>query len=187
MSLSKLLSGFLLNLIPILSFARVMALLSTPQDLPYSNSSLARVLFLYIVTGLLVLVSNDTDLLTAVALLVMDLIVLVGFIKFCLYTRNNASRYQQTLFACLGIGVFFQLLSLPLILMIDTSADAATANNVFAGFYYLSLVIWQITVIAHILRHAMNMRLTQTLLLSFSYFILVYFLSYQIDVLLAAT
>lgn len=177
--------GFFLNLIPFLSFARVMALLTAPQDLPYSNSSLARILFLYIVTGLLVLVFNDTDLLTAVALLAMDLLVLVGFIKFCLYTRNNTDRYQQTLFACLGVGVFFQLLSLPLILMIDTAADTATAINVFAGFYYLALVCWQITVIAHILRHAMNMQLTQTLLLSFSYFILIIFLSNQVVALLA--
>lgn len=176
-----------MNLIPILSFARVMALLSAPQDLLYTNSSLARVLFLYIATGMLVLVSNGTDLLTAVALLVMDLTVLVGFIKFCLYSRNNTSRYQQTLFACLGIGVFFQLLSLPLILMIDTSTDTATVSNVLAVFYYLSLVIWQITVIAHILRHAMNMQLTQTILLSFSYFILIIFLSNQIVGLLAAT
>lgn len=176
-----------MNLIPILPFARVMALLSAPQDLPYSNSSLARVLFLYIATGLLVLVFNGSDLLTAVALLVMDLIVLVGFIKLCLYTRNNAGRYQQTLFACLGVGVLFQLLLLPLILMIDSSTDKDTANNVFAGFYYLSLVVWQITVIAHILRHAMDMQLTQTLLLSFSYFILIIFLSNQIVVLLTAT
>lgn len=176
-----------MNFIPVLPFLRVMGVLSAPQDLPYSNSLLARVLFLYIATGLLVLLLGETDLLTAVTLISMDLLVLIGFIKFCLYTRNNSDRYLQTLFACLGVGVIFQLLSMPLMLMIDTGAEAAEVNNFFVGIYYLLLVSWQITVIAHILRHAMNMAMTLTLLLSFSYFLLVIFISNQVVTILTAT
>lgn len=161
-----------------------MLLRLAPQDLTYSKQHLVNLLSVYILSGLLVLLIGETDLMTAMALMTMDLLVLVGFIKFCLYTRNNTSRYLQTLFAVLGVGLCFQLLSLPLVFLIDTTAETPTANNVLAGFYYLILVSWQVTVIAHILRHAMGMVMSQTLLLSFSYLLLIIFLSNQIVSLL---
>lgn len=175
-----------MNFIPVLPFLRIMGLLAAPQDLPYSKPLLTRVLIVYLITGMMVLLPGATDLFTAVALMALDLAMLAGFIKFCLYTRNASGRFLQTILACLGVGIFFQLLSLPLVLALNVGPDASQANNAASGIFYLILISWQVTVIAHILRHAMNMVMTLSLLLSFSYLLLVILMSNQLVVFLAS-
>ncbi|MDH5425149.1 MAG: hypothetical protein OEY29_09160 [Gammaproteobacteria bacterium] len=176
-----------MNVLPALSFIRIMGLLSAPQDLPYSKSLLRQVLFIYFVSGLLVLLPGTSDLFTAVVLMLLDLAMLTGFLKFCLYTRNTSTRFLQTFIACLGVGVLFQLLALPLVLVMNTGAELSQANNALGALFYFLLLSWQVTVIAHILRHAMNMQMTLTLLLSFSYVLLVIYISNQAVILLAAS
>lgn len=175
----------MLNFIPAILFIRIMGLLSAPQDLPYSISLLSRVLILYLLTGMLVLIPGSEDLFTIIVLLVLDIVLLVSFLKFCLYTRNTSGRFVQTLIACLGVGVVFQVLALPLVLVLNTASEASEAGNALGGLFYLLLVSWQVTVMAHILRHAMNMTLSLTLMLSFSYFLLVIVISNQVVSLLA--
>jgi len=175
-----------LNFIPAQVFLRIMALMAGPQDLPYSTTLLIRVLVLYLFTGLMVLMPGSSDLFTAMALMLIDLALLVAFIKFCLYTRNTQARFLQTFLACLGVGVVFQLLALPLVMVLNSAAESSQANNAVGGLFYLLLVSWQVTVMAHILRHAMNMMLSLTLMLSFSYFLLIIFISNQVVTLLSA-
>lgn len=146
-----------------------------------------RVLTVYLLTGLLVLLTGSADLFSAVTIMALDLVLLIAFLKFCLYTRNTPYRFNQTFLACLGIGIIFQLLALPLVAVLNTGAEAADANNAVGGLIYLILVSWQVTVIAHVLRHAMDMVLTLTLLLSFSYYLLVIFLSNQLMLLLGVS
>ena len=162
-----------------------MGLMSGPQDLPGSSSLLVRLLLLYLITGMMVLLPGSEDLFTAVTLMLMDLILLVGFLKFCLYTRNTSARFLQTLIACLGVGVIFQIIALPLVVVLNAAAESNQANNAVGGLFYLLLVSWQVTVMAHILRHAMNMMLSLTLMLSFSYMLLIIFLSNQVVTLLS--
>ena len=176
-----------LNYQPILIIVRMLGLLSAPQDLPYSPSLLLRLLAVYVVTGMMVLIPGVNDLFTAVALLLLDLVLLFAFLKFCLYTRNHSERFLQTLLACLGVGIFFQLLALPLVLVLNSGVETSQANSALGGLFYLMLVSWQITIIAHILRHAMNMLMGLTLLLSFSYLLVAIFLSNQITAYLAAS
>jgi len=163
-----------------------MGLLSGPQDLPASASLLSRLLMLYLVTGMMVLLPGSEDLFTAVALMLMDLILLVGFLKFCLYTRNTSARFLQTFIACLGVGIVFQIIALPLVVVLNAAVESNQANNAVGGLFYLLLVSWQVTVMAHILRHAMNMVLSLTLMLSFSYMLLIIFLSNQVVTLLSS-
>lgn len=163
-----------------------MGLLSGPQDLPASASLLSRLLMLYLVTGMMVLLPGSEDLFTAVALMLMDLILLVGFLKFCLYTRNTSARFLQTFIACLGVGIVFQIIALPLVVVLNAAVESNQANNAVGGLFYLLLVSWQVTVMAHILRHAMNMVLSLTLMLSFSYMLLIIFLSNQVVALLSS-
>ena len=162
-----------------------MGLMSAPQDVPYSQSLLIRVLILYLATGMLVLLPGAEDLFTAIVLILLDLILLFAFLKFCLYSRNNSNRFLQTFVACLGVGVFFQLLALPLVLALNIGAEETSqASSALGGLFYLLLVSWQVSVMAHILRHAMDMLMTLTLLLSFSYLLMVIFISNQVVALL---
>lgn len=163
-----------------------MALMSGPQDLVYSGALLSRLLVLYLITGLVVLLPGSEDLFTAVTLMVIDLVMLVGFLKFCLYTRNTSARFEQTFLACLGVGILFQVIAFPLVLALNAVPETSQANNAVGGLFYLILVSWQVTVMAHILRHAMNMLLSLTLMLSFSYFLLIIFISNQAVTLLTA-
>jgi len=165
---------------------RIMGLMAAPQDLPYAKPLLMRVIILYVVSGMLVLLPGSTDLFTSIVLILLDLLLLFAFIQFCLYTRNNSARFLQTFLACLGVGILFQLLALPLVLILNAGTEASQANNAVSGLFYLLLVSWQVTVMAHILRHAMNMAMLLSLLLSFSYLMAVIFLSNQVVGFLAS-
>jgi len=176
-----------LNYQPILTIVRMLGLLSAPQDLPYSQSLFLRLLAVYVATGMMVLLPGTNDLFMAVVLMLLDLVLLFAFLKFCLYTRNHSERFLQTLLACLGVGIFFQILALPLVLVLNSDVETSQANSALGGLFYLMLVSWQITIIAHILRHAMNMIMALTLLLSFSYLLVAIFLSNQITAYLAAS
>jgi len=175
-----------LSFIPVLPFLRIMGLLAAPQDLPYSKKLLLRVLLLYMISGMLVLLPGSADFFTAVILLLLDLLLLTAFLQFCLYTRNTSARFLQTFMACLGVGVVFQLLALPLMLVLNSAAEGAQTNNTLGGLFYLILVSWQVSVVAHILRHAMNLIMPLSLLLSFAYLIMVIFLSNQVVGFLAS-
>lgn len=178
--------GFFLNTLPFAEFIRIMTLRSGPQVLPYSVAQLARVLVLYLVTGLIVLTPGAGDLFTSIVLMVIDLVMLVVFIKFCLYTRNASERFHKTFLACLGVGTLFQLLALPLVFILNTGPETSQASNVIGGLFYLLLISWQVTVMGHILRHAMNMMLSLTVFISFVYFLLIIFISEQAVAYLAA-
>lgn len=170
-----------MNFIPVVSFLRVMGLMVAPQDLPFSQPFLMRVLALYLITGVLVLLPGMEDYFTAVILILLDIFLLIIFLKFCLFSRNNSARFLQTLYACLGVGIFFQVLALPLVIMLNVGSDEATQTvSPIGSLFYLILVSWQVSVMAHILRHAMDMVISLTLLLSFSYLLMVIFISSQV-------
>lgn len=161
-----------------------MSLLAGPQALPYSTAHFVRLLLLYLISGMLVLLPGSEDLFTAMALMLLDLSLLTTFVWFCLYTRNKLPRLQQTLTACFGTGFIFQLLAVPLVLVLNAAPEGA--NNAVASLFYLLLISWQMAVMAHILRHALDMAIALTLVLSVAYLLLAIFLSNQTVLLLAS-
>ena len=158
---------------------RIMMLSAGPQDLPYSPAVLLMTLVAYVITGLVILAPGTDGFSTTLLLMAMDVIVLTGFCYFLLYTRSRLPRLLQTITAMAGVGVLFQLLAYPLILMLDNNA-ASQQGSAVGSLLYFVLISWQLAAVAHIFKQALDMAIGLTLMLSVAYLLLVIFLSDQI-------
>lgn len=139
-----------------------------PQRLPASPYLVGLSLLLYGVTDVVVSLAN-TDGLTALAITVLDLGLLVGFVFLVLRGRGMLGRYQQTLSAMAGVGVIFGWMALPVLLMAAREPVPAVA-----GMLWLGLLFWSLAVNAHILRHALEVPFGLGLVLATLYAVTVF-------------
>ena len=145
-----------------------MALNSGPQDLPYSPPLTMQLSIAYILSGIIVLRTtiNPDDLVGGIFL---GFIVQLGFTWFILRALNRSARFLQTFCAFVGIGILFNLLSWP---VFGAFTDEAISESLKSSLslVFLLLISWEVLVKAHILRHALEMRMIGALALSFSLF-----------------
>ena len=146
-----------------------MLLLKTaPQDLPYSPKLMARVIFLYLVSGI-VIVGGITEPSLAVGHILLNIGIILFFTYVLLSSLNLKARFVQTVTALIGTGIVFNLLSWPVLGYGDLE-QAPRAVMQIISFVVLMLISWEVLVTAHIFRHALNTKMTQAVLLSMSLF-----------------
>jgi len=125
-----------------------------PQDLPASGFLLGLSLACYVLVSLLVaLLSSDIN--TAVQLAALDVGMLTVFVSALLYLQSKTERVGQTLSAMAGSGSLMGLFALPLVLLVDPQLPADQLSPLLTGSW-LSLLIWNLFVMAHIMRHALS-------------------------------
>lgn len=132
----------------------ICLLRAAPQDLPASGLLLAISLCCYAAISLLVsLVSYGFA--DAVRLVLLDLGVLGLFVVALLYLQNKTVRIQQTLTAMAGSGSVLGILALLLVLFVqpDMTHEQVPAS---LTLFWLILMIWNLLVMAHIMRHALS-------------------------------
>jgi len=138
-----------------------------PQDLPFSVPLLRLVLLLYFVTGLLSLLTYvSVDM--AVMMMLLDVALLLGFSWVCLQAFRMQPRFVQMLTALAGVGILFNLLSLPLLAQIQLARETGQMAGGLS-FLLLFLISWNLAVIAHIFRETFNVRLLAAFLLTLAY------------------
>jgi len=125
-----------------------------PQDLPVSGFLLGLSLCCYILVSLLVAIPSS-GIAGAVLLALVDVSMLTVFVVALLYLQSKIARINQTLSALAGTGSVMGLLALPLVLLVDPGQPADQVPAVLAGLW-LSLLIWNLFVMAHIIRHALS-------------------------------
>jgi len=104
--------------------------------------------------------------LTALLSAMVDTGVLMGLAMLVLWVRELGVRYTQTATALLGTGALLMALALPfLILQMKLGED----HNFLPSIIVLALMIWNLNVVGHILRHALDTRFFVGLLLSIVY------------------
>lgn len=146
----------------------IMLLLKTaPQDLPYSIGLMGRVIFLYVVSGIVVAGQNDPSLAFGQTLLNVFIILLFSYV--ILSALNLKMRFVQTITALIGTGIVFNLLFWP-ILSFDDIEQASAFSVQMLSLAILMLISWEILVIAHIFRNALNTKMTQAVILSMALF-----------------
>lgn len=134
----------------------MLLLKTTPQDLPYSRGLMARVIFLYFISGVIV-VAGVVEPLLAMARMLLNIVIILSFSYAVLSALNLSTRFVQTITALIGVGTVFNLLAWPVLLY----------NHLGLA---LMLISWEILVTAHIFRNALNTKMAQSVILSMALF-----------------
>ncbi len=153
----------------------MLLLRTAPQDLPYSPGLMNRILFVYLLSGLVVQ-SNLVDPTLSIGRMILGILVLMFFTYIVLASLDLKARFVQTVSAMVGVGVIFNLLAWPLLNQLDVSADA---ESIPAGtsLMVLLLMSWELLITAHIYRNALNTSMLHAIIISLGLFFITITLS----------
>ena len=147
------------------SFFAICCFNKAPQDLPASREVWLSTVVAYILGSfLLTLISQDAAVSILSALI--DTALLSLLTSTTLGFRGLSSRSLQTTTALFGTGFLFTLVAIPLSMLMSSLPE--TSVIVFPLFLFvISLLLWSIGVMAHILRHALSSSMFEGVLLAF--------------------
>jgi len=151
------------------TYVNMLQLRAGPQDLPASDRVfLGSVLALVGVS--LMVATTLYPVRLALVRIGLDLLLQVVVVASLLHWAGHPRRFRQTFAAMCGTGVLLILLMWPLIdILQDRSPEETLTGAATIGLF--GLYGWSVAVIAHILRHALELRMGQAVLLALGYFI----------------
>ena len=124
-----------------------------PQADPASATTLCWSLLAYVALDLLH-ARTSSDWQTSLGMTALDALVMVLFSWAVLRLTKKSARYMQTLTALAGTGAVLGLVGLPLIQQAaQAHPDKGPAGMLVLGL--LVLLVWSMSVQAHIYRHAL--------------------------------
>ncbi|MDG4596266.1 MAG: hypothetical protein P9F75_11360 [Candidatus Contendobacter sp.] len=124
-----------------------------PQDVPAGMALLKLCLLGYGLSGLALLLLS-TSAPVAILQILLDLVLLAGLLHLALLARRHPQRFEQTLSALTGTGTLMGLLALPV--MVWIVRQGPSGDTQLPALLWLGLMAWSITVMAHILRQALD-------------------------------
>ena len=125
-----------------------------PQDLPQSYDLLMLCLLIYTFINVL-LAMTTTPFAQALQISVLDTVIITIITIFILKINRHYERWIKTLMALAGTGCIIGLFTLPLF----AGAFLLEVSELIQSLIlmiYLALLIWNIVIMGHILRHAME-------------------------------
>ena len=135
-------------------FFSICLLRRKPQDLPASRLLLNVSLASYTVVNI-VLALDRIEAVKAVQAGVLESVLVTLITLVILGSSHYIKRWVQTLTALAGTGCIMSLLALPVIYgSAHAGADALVRTVLLLS--YLGLLIWNVVVMAHIMRHALD-------------------------------
>lgn len=160
------------------TFFDICLLRAGPQDVPFTRHLLFVLLGLHVLVGIL-LGSLSYSLPTAIAYGFTNMLVLVVLLRAVLMVRKLPERFNQTLSAMAGTDVIIGVIAWPISSWMVTARDAGSDVGAPA-LLWLLLVIWSLTIIAHILRNALSAPWAVGVVLAVLYF----FIGYNVSITL---
>lgn len=127
---------------------------AAPQDGPASTFNLGFALTCYVMVSVLVM-TGGYGMLTGTRLALLELVLLAVFVVLLLYLLDKPARIKQTLAAMAGAGSLLGLLAFPLVLL-QGPVSASDSMPVFLSVVWMALLLWNLVVSAHIMRHALS-------------------------------
>lgn len=125
-----------------------------PQDIPGSRELLVFCLLIYFISSFFLAMTNqppDVALLSGLA----DTLLIAGLSYLLLIMWRLSPRWLQTVTAFAGTGTIFNLMAVPLSwLLIHLDKGHPLLFLVF--LFVICLLVWNIAVMAHILRNALS-------------------------------
>lgn len=135
-----------------------------PQDVPASTLLLGLVVAANLGLGL-ALSWPDLGWIEAVLQSVTGALALGGFVWAALMLSRKSQRILQTAIAAFGCDTFVSAIAFPLLVWSQIDPDMKGA----VGLPLMVLMLWQISAIGHILRHALSVPLAVGLGLALAY------------------
>ena len=134
------------------AFWKICLLKLAPQDLPASSGLMLLSMLAYgIASALVGLLSLSPE--KAFLSGVLDIALVGAMTQLLLWIRQLGARFLQTFTALMGTGAILGLFALPLLFMqMQTGDQPALLPSVLI----LGLMIWNLSVAGHILRHAIS-------------------------------
>lgn len=130
----------------------IMRLKAAPQDLPCSRFLMLLCIGSYLFMGLIISLLDQTFGLALLSAAV-DTALLIGLAYIALWIRGYQGRGIQTATAFAATGTLFEIIGWPLVAYLQSlNAD----NPSSLSLLLLVLIVWNIVVIGHILRHAID-------------------------------
>ncbi len=143
-----------------------------PQDIPASRFLFIFTLIGYVLMSLLHLELRAVDSWQENLLLsVLDIVLLLLLFYVLLAVFRRSSRYLQTITALLGVNLLVTALQLPLYVwrhLIDAGPDVMTLPDMAL----LVLLVWFLAIVAHVMRHALEIPYAGAAVISIMYFVL---------------
>ncbi|MBI4696677.1 MAG: hypothetical protein HY749_21920 [Gammaproteobacteria bacterium] len=149
------------------AFWGVCVLRTRPQDFPASRTLYLLLLGLYTVLNLAVQTFGPSAL-EALLSSLLESALLVALTRWLLGMRGLGARATQTLIALLGAGVVMTPPALALRLWFLTLERAQTHSEL-ANALWIAFFVWNLFVTAHVLRHALEVRLFVGFSIALSY------------------
>jgi hypothetical protein len=135
-------------------FVGICLLRAAPQDLPASRALLALVLTAYLLLAWLLAIPAYGQT-RAVGVALLDTALLAAFIQILLFLLSRRARILQTLTAMAGSSSLLGVIALPLVLWGQPSQAGEPVSGLLL-YAWLSLLLWNLVVAGHILRHALS-------------------------------
>lgn len=122
-----------------------------PQDVPASKALLTVIIAANLTVGL-ALSLLETTWLDSLVQSVVGILMLGSFLWLALYFSGKLSRLLQTATAAFGCDTLISAIAVPFLLWSRLAGDEAGVAEVLI----MLLVLWQVSVVGHILRHALS-------------------------------
>ncbi|MCK4742322.1 MAG: hypothetical protein KAT25_00730 [Sulfuriflexus sp.] len=154
----------------IFRFFDICLLRAGPQDIPASLFLLRLVVVLSVIVGVFLNLQTE-GFSQSLMISLFNVVWLTAFLYFSLQLRGKLPRFKQSIIAMMGTNVILGLLIMPFMYHL-VAAEAAGESAPFAFQLFLLLLVWDITVFAHIIRHSLDIRLGYGFVISLGYLIL---------------
>ena len=145
----------------IIALARAMWQICTlrrgPQDLPASSMLMVLMLLLNAVASA-TLETIEIPATSAVMAAVIDAVVVVILIRVLLQATGRHNRFLQTVTAIAGTGLVLSFFALPVVAWLAASVERRQDIGI-PMLLWLAVFGWNLLVIAHVLRHAIDSNL----------------------------
>lgn len=153
-------------------FVGLCLLRRTPQELPASLPLFAVLVAVNLILSLLAGLMLDGDFGLSLLQGVVDFLLTMAVLYAGFKLMGRQARFAQTATALLGSGVVLGVLGLVPLSML--SGGEESEGSAIAGLLFLGLLIWNLVVMGHIVRHALEMTLGQGMVIALGFYLFAY-------------
>lgn len=152
-------------------FLDICLLRRGPQDVPASTTLMQLCTLLYLVSGFVLLVFDETPVWQNAAKVAIDFGLFMAIVWGALVWRGHRARWQQTWTALMGSCTLLALVALPIIRWVFVSAEGGAVAPLAATLWF-GIVLWNLAVIGHVMRHALQLPFGIGVLIAVGYLVM---------------